>query len=253
MPYFTLEMLAEQCGVSMPNLRAWQRCGLISPLRGEDGHRYFEFSHLMRVELIVGWINQGVALEEIGRLLKGEQFSPGSRWKICQENLLAALEKPQPEKARSMLRKLGRELPASALLDSVLIPLRLWLDNGSSSQYLTRRALLDTLIVEYAAFVMQALRKRPAPTLTIIPLCMRDPLEVWLAALRYGAEGFRIDVLAFPVPLPDLTQFSGEHTLLWSDAPPSGEVIDRITQWRREGRHILTAGPGFSGTSRSKS
>lgn len=246
MSHFTIEMLSVQCGVTIPNLRAWQRYGVLKPARDSDGKRYYDYSHLLRIQLILKWLSEGVPVTEVARLLKGEHATLNSRWALYQEQLLSALEDPQTETLRTLLRRFGRELPAGPLLNNVISPLRLWLREGVNATQITRRARFDTQLLEYAAFVLQGLRTRPADSLVMIPLNMEDPLTIWLEAIRFSGEGFRIDLLAHPLAQPDLDEFQAEHYLLWSDAPltPLQQVL--YQQWQNEGRPLFTAGPGFS-------
>lgn len=246
---FTLEMLSEQCGVSMPNLRAWQRYGLLKPARTANGERRFDYSHLLRIELIVQWLDRGVPPEEIAQLLKGKDASLIDQWEHCQERVLTALEKPESEKLRILLRKLGRDMPPAMLLDRVLLPLRQRLRAGNEPFRMTRRVRFDTQLVEYVTFVLQTLRKRAAPNLVMIPLNMRDPLDIWLQALRFSSEGFRIEVLSQTVPNPDPALFSCDHYLLWSDTPLSPLQQKVLQQWRNDGVPLFTVGPGFEDTA----
>lgn len=245
---FTLEMLSEQCGVSMPNLRAWQRYGLLKPTRTAEGKRRFDYSHLLRIELIVQWLDRGVPPEEIAQLLKGKDASLHDQWELCQERVLTALEKTQSEKLRTLLRKLGRDMPPAMLLDRVLLPLRQRLRTGNEPFRMTRRVRFDTQLVEYVTFVLQTLRNRAAPNLVMIPLNMRDPLDIWLQALRFSSEGFRIEVLSQPLPNPESGLFSCDHFLLWSDTPLSPLQQKVLQQWRNDGVPLFTAGPGFDET-----
>ncbi len=66
----------------MPNLRAWQRSGLLQPVRDDSGRRYFDYSHLMRIHAILKWLDRGLPLNEIARILKGEQTTQISQWEV---------------------------------------------------------------------------------------------------------------------------------------------------------------------------
>ncbi|NUW58098.1 MerR family transcriptional regulator [Cronobacter muytjensii] len=246
MSHITIEMLSDQCGVSMTNLRAWQRSGLLKPARDDGGRRFFDYSHLMRIHAIMKFLDRGLPLNEVARLLKGEERSLASQWEVWQEQLLAALEKPTMEKARALLRKMGRELPAAMLLDNVVLPLRQWLNHGASGTQLTLRSRFDTLIIEYATFTLQALRKRPASGLVIMAMNSQDSLSVWLEAIRFSGEGFRIDVLHQPVPLPDLTQFDADHYLVYSDVALTPAQLALWQQWQLAGKPVFSAGAGFA-------
>lgn len=245
MSQFTIEMLSDQCGVSMQNLRTWQRHGLLRPSRDGTGRRFFNYSHLMRTQMIVKWLERGIPLSEIAKLLKGEHATLNSQWMLYQENMLAALEKPTADKLRTLLRRFGREMPAGLMIDNIIAPLRLWLHEGQTAAQNVRRVRFDTLVLEYIVYVLQAARKRQTHSLLVVPLNMQDPLAVWLEALRCSSEGFRIDVLGEAVAHPDLKMFTAEHYMLYSDVPltPLQEV--QLQQWETEGLPLFFAGNGF--------
>lgn len=245
MSHFTIEMLSDQCGLSMPNLRAWQRYGLLTPARCDSGKRYFDYSHLLRAQLILKWLNQGVPINAISSLLNGEHAAPNCHWEIYQEALLAALEKPKGDKLRDRLRKFGRELPAAALINNVVRPLRLWLRERPGIAHSTRRVRFDTQLIEYATFVLQGMRKRPAATMTIVPLNMQDSIEAWLEGLYYASEGFRVEVLTEAIAHPELELLDAEHVLLYSDTALSPLQLALVKQWQRDGTPLFYAGAGF--------
>ncbi|UYU33615.1 MerR family transcriptional regulator [Siccibacter colletis] len=249
MAQFTIEMLSDQCGVSIPNLRTWQRYGLLKPARDGNGRRFYDYSHLMRTQMIVKWLERGIPLTEITKLVKGEHATLNSQWALYQESLLSALEKPTSDKLRALLRRLGRELPAGLMVDNIIAPLRLWLQQGQNATQNTRRVRFDTLVLEYITWVLQTMRKRPAASLVIIPLNMNDPLAVWLEALRSSSEGFRIEVLCEAVQHPELKMFVAEHYMLYSDLPltPLQEV--QLQQWQSEGMPLFFAGRAFQSLS----
>lgn len=245
MSHFTIEMLSEQCGVSMPNIHTWQRYGLLIPLCDKGGKRYFDYSHLLRTQRIFKWLNHGVSLHDIVKLLRGEDAHLNCQWEMYQEKLLSMLEKSSAEKLRHSLRKMGRELPAGLFIDNILNPLWLWLRENSSTGQMTRRVRFDTLLLEYIAFVLQATRKRLASSLMVIPLNMQDPMIVWLEALRYSREGFLIDILNESITHPDLTLFNADHYLLYSDEPLLPLQQIQIRQWQGAGIALFFSGKGF--------
>lgn len=249
MSHFTIEMLSDQCGVSMANLRTWQRYGLLKPARDTTGRRFFDYSHLMRTQLIIKWLERGIPLPEIAKLVKGEHATQNSQWALYQEHVLSALEKPGAEKLRALLRRLGRELPAGLMIDNIIAPLRLWLQEGHNATQNTHRVRFDTQVLEYVTWVLHTMRKRPAASLVIIPLNMNDPLAVWLEALRCSSEGFRIDVLCEAVQHPELKMFVAEHYMLYSDIAltPLQEV--QLQQWQSDGMPLFFAGKGFQSRS----
>lgn len=57
-------------GVNPVTLRAWERrYGLIQPTRTESGHRLYSMTEIERVRSIVDWIDRGVAVSKVGKIL----------------------------------------------------------------------------------------------------------------------------------------------------------------------------------------
>lgn len=67
---FPIREVARLTGVNPVTLRAWERrYGLIVPTRTDSGHRLYSMSDIERVHSILGWIERGVAVSRIGKIL----------------------------------------------------------------------------------------------------------------------------------------------------------------------------------------
>ena len=67
---FPIREVARLTGVNPVTLRAWERRhGLIVPTRTESGHRLYSMSDIERVRSILNWIERGVAVSKIGKIL----------------------------------------------------------------------------------------------------------------------------------------------------------------------------------------
>src|SRR5689334_25327161 len=67
---FPIREVARLTGVNPVTLRAWERrYGLIVPTRTDSGHRLYSLTDIERVRSILGWIERGVAVSKIGKLL----------------------------------------------------------------------------------------------------------------------------------------------------------------------------------------
>ncbi|CAH0163650.1 MerR family transcriptional regulator [Pseudomonas mediterranea] len=67
-------------GVNPVTLRAWERrYGLIQPTRTESGHRLYSMGDIEKVRSILAWIERGVAVSKISKILsKTESLQPVS-------------------------------------------------------------------------------------------------------------------------------------------------------------------------------
>jgi DNA-binding transcriptional MerR regulator len=67
---FPIREVARLTGVNPVTLRAWERrYGLIQPIRTESGHRLYSLTDIDRVRNILGWIERGVAVSKVGKIL----------------------------------------------------------------------------------------------------------------------------------------------------------------------------------------
>lgn len=67
---FPIREVARLTGINPVTLRAWERrYGLIQPTRTESGHRLYSMSDIEKVRSILGWIERGVAVSKVGKIL----------------------------------------------------------------------------------------------------------------------------------------------------------------------------------------
>jgi len=243
MPHFTIDVLADQCGVTPANIRSWQRYGLLKPLRDEKGRRFFASSHIARITTIVSWLKKGVALSDMLALINGETLRQTSGWMTCQQQILAHCEAFHPQKLRALIWRYGREIPPAIFIDEVIRPLRLWLNAGKQPELDMSRLLLDTALTEYATFLLSSVRKRPAATMLMMSFSLKDPLELWLEAIRYAGDGFRVEVLSGAVVRPDLSRVQADHIMIWSDRALTLSQQQQYDSWLESGLYVFLAGP----------
>ena len=77
---FPIREVARLTGVNPVTLRAWERrYGLIQPTRTESGHRLYSLGDIEKVRSILAWIERGVAVSKVGKILaKTESVQPVS-------------------------------------------------------------------------------------------------------------------------------------------------------------------------------
>src|SRR5690606_18605331 len=67
---FPIREVSRLTGINPVTLRAWERrYGLIQPTRTESGHRLYSQSDIEDVRSILGWIERGVAVSKVGKIL----------------------------------------------------------------------------------------------------------------------------------------------------------------------------------------
>ncbi|UZE24661.1 MerR family transcriptional regulator [Pseudomonas sp. B21-056] len=77
---FPIREVSRLTGVNPVTLRAWERrYGLIQPTRTESGHRLYSLGDIEKVRSILAWIERGVAVSKISKILsKTESLKPVS-------------------------------------------------------------------------------------------------------------------------------------------------------------------------------
>ena len=67
---FPIREVARLTGINPVTLRAWERrYGLIQPTRTESGHRLYSMADIEKVRSILDWIDRGVAVSKVGKIL----------------------------------------------------------------------------------------------------------------------------------------------------------------------------------------
>lgn len=243
MAHFTIGMLADQCGVTPANIRSWQRYGLLKPYSDKNGHRFFNHSHIARIETIVRLLYQGIPLDDMLPLIDGNKKIVIPCCSYYQQQLLTQCKYLRPQNLRTFIWRYGRELPPAMFIDHVIRPLRNWLDKEEQPELQMSRVLLDTALIEYAAFLLRSARKRSVPTLFILSFHCTDSLALWLQAIRYAGDGFQVEVMSGAVVEPDLSQIKAEHIMIWSEGTLTERQQQLYESWLAEGYCVFLAGP----------
>ncbi|ECC8922914.1 MerR family transcriptional regulator [Salmonella bongori] len=239
MATFSIIAMAAQCGVTTANIRAWERYGLLEPVKDEAGNRFYCMEDAIKIQHIIDALSKGFSLKEIKPALYGEETYCRSGWLFYQEEILAQCRNFNPAKLRKLLWRYGREIPPVIVIDSILRPLRLWLSAGSDDARRFEKALLDTAIIEYATFQLSSVRKAPAGTMLIAAFSLNDPIELWLETIKYCSEGMRVEVIPWQTPMPDLLATSFEHIVLWHDETLTPAQENLIQALKESGKFSL--------------
>lgn len=243
MALYSIDVVAQLCGVNPVTLRSWQRHGLLKPQRDADGKRSYSDSDISRAHIILHWVSRGVPLTQIRAILSGDAKQVSQGWQVQQEALLYHLEHHETAKLRHLLWRYGREVPSENLVNDILRPLRLFLGSGRQAALLQQRAMLDVAIMEYASFTMHTARKRPGAPVLLLAWQAKDSLELWLEAIRLVSEGLRVELLPYPLPQPELERYQVENFFIWSDKALTLLQQLQFEAWLAKGLAVMLIGP----------
>ncbi|MDU6409670.1 MAG: MerR family transcriptional regulator [Yersiniaceae bacterium] len=243
MALYSIDVVAQLCGVNPVTLRSWQRHGLLKPQRDADGKRSYSDSDISRAHIILHWVSRGVPLTQIRAILSGDAKQVSQGWQAQQEALLYHLEHHETAKLRHLLWRYGREVPSENLVNDILRPLRLFLGSGRQAALLQQRAMLDVAIMEYASFTMHTARKRPGAPVLLLAWQAKDSLELWLEAIRLVSEGLRVELLPYPLPQPELERYQVENFFIWSDKALTLLQQLQFEAWLAKGLAVMLIGP----------
>ena len=117
-------------GVNSVTLRAWERrYGLITPLRTGKGHRLYNNDHISLIQSITEWIDRGVPVSKVKKLLQQSPASPeqmtseiDEEWSKRQKSLVSAIrdfDEPEVDNIYSSALKL---YPVEVVTEHMLKP-----------------------------------------------------------------------------------------------------------------------------------
>tara|TARA_R110001606_G_scaffold79901_3_gene184339 strand:- start:32327 stop:33280 length:954 start_codon:yes stop_codon:yes gene_type:complete len=181
--YFPIRELSLRTGVNSVTLRAWERrYGLLKPKRTDKGHRLYDQDDVQRVEAILRWIQQGVAVSKVRALLeKGATFDgvvPSNEWLEWQESLVKVARAFQEDKIEQMYQQIFSQYPAEIAIRDWLLPSFEQLGKGAALAF-CESVVLSCLIARVSNFKTQ---QKNAPKVLITGLVSQRSLWCFMAA-----------------------------------------------------------------------
>lgn len=204
--------VTRQTGVHPVTLRAWERrYGLIQPLRSSKGHRLYSLAHIEQIRAVLGWLERGVAVGQVKRLLDEPQALSGpsnDHWREQQQAWLQCLAQLSEARLEDRFNELSALYPAETLYRQLLLPLLAHVNqqaNHSSGQRLEQVCLLTWLRSKLALRVQQNNRLQPhAPVLLVNLSDASLQVDSWLCAWLLSQAGCVVQVLDGPVAAAEL-------------------------------------------------
>ncbi len=233
-------------GINPVTLRAWERrYGLIQPTRTESGHRLYSQADIEEVRSILGWIERGVAVSKVGKILAKTQaarIQPAApeidnslgeqgEW---QEQVRQAAGAFDERRLEQIYGQVFSSYPLTVVFQDILMPIwRELLLNQDRFGQMSEWLFLDTFL---RARTLQRQQLSSGLTdrkvvLAGVPGECRE-LELWVAGLMLSNDDFNIQVLAVGQPLEELTLVCGKVrpvvVVLFTNHPPTLDLPRRL-------------------------
>ena len=244
---FPIREVARLTGVNPVTLRAWERrYGLIQPVRTESGHRLYSSTDIDTVHRILDWIERGVAVSKVGKILARDQrpgepaTSPRSdtelEWRQWQAQLRLAVSAFDDRELDQLYGQIFSVYSTTVVFQDILMPLWQQLLRhqgrfGQASEWL----FFDNFLRSRTARCLQMACASPAPRVllaAIVGECRE--LELLVAGLLMSSDKQAVKVLGVGQPLDELTliceRTRPQALVLFSNHSPGAELPSRLNR-----------------------
>lgn len=194
--YFPIRTLSIKTGVNSVTLRAWERrYGLLKPKRTAKGHRLYSETDVARVEAIVRWIQQGVAVGKVRALLDKEDgfesLAPSNEWLELQTQLVDAAQQLNEDKIERLYQQTFSQYPPQIAISHWILPSLDQLGVSTHSRYC--EAVLTRCLVNRLSSLRN--QNTGSSVVLITGLLGQRDFQCYLAAAILGDHGFACRVL----------------------------------------------------------
>lgn len=245
---FPIREVARLTGVNPVTLRAWERrYGLIVPTRTESGHRLYSMTDIERVRSILGWIDRGVAVSKIGKLLARAAplqalshlipddlvLTDYAQWQQQIRVAVSAFDDVQLEQVYGQIFS-SYALPV--VFQDILVPVwRQLLQRqdqfGGSSEWIFLDGFLRSRVLQ-RLLLMRDTRPRRVVLSALVGHCRE--LELLIAALFMSSPQMGVRVLPIGQPFDELTlvceRIKPQALVLFSNHVPAADLPRRLNR-----------------------
>lgn len=243
---FPIREVARLTGVNPVTLRAWERRhGLIVPTRTDCGHRLYSMTDIEKVRSILSWIERGVAVSKVARILAKtgavqplSNDDPGegaqSEYEQWQRQLKIAVSAFDDLQLERLYGRIFSSYPQTVVFQDIFMPL--WkqlvqqLDEfGQTSEWLFLDGFLRARVVQRLLLLRGSQPKRVLLT-TKVNQCRE--LELLVAALFMGSPEVGVRVLTVGQPYDELSlvceKIKPQGLVLFSNHAPAAGLPRRL-------------------------
>jgi DNA-binding transcriptional MerR regulator len=245
---FPIREVARLTGVNPVTLRAWERrYGLIQPTRTESGHRLYSMADIEKVRSILGWIDRGVAVSKIGKILAKTEplkalahiipnelvLADYAQW---QQQIQAAVSAFDEVQLEQVYGQVFSSYPLTVVFQDILIPLwkQLMLRQeafGQASEWLFLDGFLRSRVLQRLLLV-RVMQPRRVIVCALAGQC--HEFEVLVTALFLSSVDSAIQVLTLSQPFDELPlvceRIKPQALVLLSNHAPATELPRRLNR-----------------------
>jgi DNA-binding transcriptional MerR regulator len=216
---FPIREVARLTGINPVTLRAWERrYGLIQPTRTESGHRLYSMHDIEKVRSILDWIDRGVAVSKVGKILARTeplkalaQIIPNelvqadyAQWQQQVQAAVSAFEEVQLEQ---IYGQIFSSYPLTVVFQDIFLPVWKQLLQrheafGQASEWLFLDAFLRSRVLQRLLLVRVMQPRR------VVVCAIADQareLDVLITGLYLSSVDLAIQLLAIGQPFDELT------------------------------------------------
>ena len=239
--------VARLTGVNPVTLRAWERrYGLIQPVRTESGHRLYSRTDIDTVHRILDWIERGVAVSKVGKILARDQLpsEPATpsrsdtelEWRQWQAQLRLAISAFDDRELDQLYGQIFSVYSTTVVFQDILMPLwqQLLRHHGSFGQA-SEWLFFDSFLRSRIARCLQLACATPAPRVLLVAIAGEcRELELLVAGLLMSSDKLAVKVLGIGQPLDELTliceRTRPQALVLFSNHSPGAELPSRLNR-----------------------
>jgi DNA-binding transcriptional MerR regulator len=245
---FPIREVSRLTGVNPVTLRAWERrYGLIQPTRTESGHRLYSMTEIERVRSIVDWIDRGVAVSKVGKILaKTEPLKVLAHifpddlvqadYLQWQEQIQQAVSSFDDQRLDRVYGQIFSSYTLPVVFQDILMPLWLQLLQrqeafGQTSEWLFFDGFLRARVL-HRIVMLRGTQPRRVIVSALAGQCRE--LELLVAALFLSGSDSGVRVLTTGQPFDELTlvceKTRPDALVLFSNHAPSAELPRRLNR-----------------------
>ncbi|PTT27578.1 MerR family transcriptional regulator [Pseudomonas sp. HMWF021] len=245
---FPIREVSRVTGVNPVTLRAWERrYGLIQPTRTESGHRLYSMTEIERVHSIVEWIDRGVAVSKIGKILaKTEPLKVLAHvisndlvqadYQQWQHQVQAAVSAFDDIELDRIYGQIFSSYSLPVVFQDILMPLWRQLQQhqdafGQTSEWLFFDGYLRARVLQ-RIIMLRTSQPRKIVVTALTAQCRE--LELLVAALFLSGSESGVRVLTAGQPFDELTlvceKIQPQALVLFSNHAPAPELPRRLNR-----------------------
>lgn len=237
--------VARLTGVNPVTLRAWERrYGLIQPTRTESGHRLYSSTDIDTVHRILDWIERGVAVSKVGKILAREglysepatssRIDTEREWSQWQMQVRLAINAFDDRQLDRLYGQVFAAYPITVVFQNIFMPLWQQLLRhqglfGQASEWLFFDAFLRVRVVQ--RLHMASASSAPRVLLAAITGECRE-LELLVAGAMLCSDELAVKVFAVGQPFDELTlvceKTRPQALVLFSNRSPGSGLPERL-------------------------